>query len=233
MAEKQARALKFAEGRIKINLIQEICKMQFKDRQDAGKRLAKKLNKFKNKKDVIVLGIPRGGVEVAFYIAKLLRVQLSIVVTKKIGHPSNPELAIGAVSPGNYIVDEDYKNNKYIDNKIREMNKEIKRRYKKYTNGKLPTLKNKTVIIVDDGLATGYTMLAAIKYARSKNLKKLIVAFPVSAQDSFEKVKRVADKVICLHTPIFFGAVGSFYQTFAQLEDEEVKNYLKEAKKYC
>lgn len=210
-----------------------INKMQFKDRPDAGKQLAKKLNKFKNKKDVIVLGIPRGGIEVAFYIAKLLRVQLSIVVTKKIGHPFNPELAIGAVSPGNYIVDEDYrnKNNEYVHNTVREMNMEIKRRYKKYTNGKLPELKNKIVIIVDDGLATGYTMLAAIKYARSKNPKKLIVAVPVSAQDSFEKVKAIADEVICLHAPIFFGAVGSFYQEFAQLEDEEVKNYLKEAKK--
>ena len=132
------------------------------------------------------------------------------------------------------IDDEEYKNKageEYIKKTVREMNAEIKRRYKKYTNGKLPTLKNKIVIIVDDGLATGYTMLAAIKYARNKNPKKLIVAIPVAAQDSFEKVKMMADEVICLQTPIFFGAVGSFYQEFSQLEDEEVKYYLEDAGK--
>jgi len=208
--------------------------MQFKNRHDAGKQLAKELNKFKNKKDVIVLGIPRGGVEVAFNVAKLLKVPLSIIVTKKIPYPFEAEFAIGAVSPGNYIVNEEYANKAgegYIKKTVREMNREIKRRYKKYTKGKLPELENKIVIIVDDGLATGFTMLAAIKYARSKNPKKLIVAVPVSAQDSYEKVKAIADEVICLHTPIFFGAVGSFYQAFAQLEDEEVKFYLQEAKK--
>jgi len=205
--------------------------MIFKDRHEAGQKLAKKLNKFKDKKDVIVLGIPRGGVEVAFNVAKLLHVKLSIVVTKKIGHPFESEFAIGAVSPGNYIVDEGYKNKageEYIKKTVREMNKEIKRRYKKYTNEKFPELKNKTAIIVDDGLATGYTMLAAVKYARSKNPKKIIVAVPVAARDSFEKVKAIADEVICLQVPIFFSAVGSFYQEFLQLEDEEVKSYLEE-----
>jgi len=210
--------------------------MIFKDRHDAGQKLAKKLNKFKGKKDVILLGIPRGGVEVAFDIAKILKVPLSIVVTKKIGHPSEPEFAIGAVSPGHLIVDEEYKNKageEYIKKTVREMNKEIKRRYKKYTNEKFPELKNKIVVIVDDGLATGYTMLAAVKYARSKNPKKVIVAVPVAAQDSFEKVKAIADEVICLQVPIFFSAVGSFFQEFSQLEDEEVKFYLEEGKKFC
>jgi len=209
--------------------------MLFKNRHEAGKKLAEKLKKYKNKKDVIVLGIPRGGVEVAFDIAKLLKVPLSIVVTKKIGHPTESEFAIGAVSPGNYIVDEGYSKKageKYIKKTVREMNREIKRRYKTYTRGKLPQIKNKVAIVVDDGLATGYTMLAAIKYVKSKNPKKIIIAVPVSAQDSFEKVKAMVDEVICLHIPAFFGAVGSFYQDFLQLEDEEVKSYLKEAKKY-
>ena len=210
--------------------------MIFKDRHDAGKKLAEALKKYKNKKDVIVLGIPRGGVEVAFNIAKALKVPLSIIVTKKIGHPFESEFAIGAVSPGNYIVDEVYSNEAgedYIENTVKEMNAEIKRRYKEYTQGKMPQLKNKIVIIVDDGLATGYTMFAAIKYAKSKNPKKLIVAVPVAAQDSFEKVKQMADEFVCLQVPVFFSAVGSFYQDFAQLEDEEVKFYLKEGKKYC
>ena len=210
--------------------------MRFKDRHEAGQRLAEKLKEYKNKKDIIVLGIPRGGVEVAFEVAKRLKATLSIVVTKKIGHPFEAEFAIGSVSPGNYIVDEKYGDEAgkdYIKNTVREMNKEIKRRYRAYTKGKMPEIKNKIIIVVDDGLATGFTMLAAVKYARSKNPKKLIVAIPVAAQDSFEKVKEASDEIICLHIPSFFGAVGSFYQDFMQLEDEEVKSYLEESKKFC
>ena len=204
--------------------------MQFKDRHDAGKKLAATLIKYKSKKDVIVLGIPRGGVEVAFDLAKILKVPLSIVVTKKIGHPTEPEFAIGAVSPGNYIVDDEYKDKQdYIKKTVREMNQEIKRRYKEYTQGKLPELKNKIVIVVDDGLATGYTMLAAIKYVKSKGPKKLIVAVPVAAQDSYGKVKKTADEVISLQIPGFFTAVGSFYDEFTQLDDIKVKNYLEKA----
>ncbi len=209
--------------------------MMFKDRRDAGKKLAGRLMEFKGKKDVIVLGIPRGGVEVAFDVAKELKAPLSIVVTKKISHPYEPEFAIGAVSPDNYVVDESYRKDageEYISSTVKEMNKEIKRRYKEYAKGEMPELKNKIAIIVDDGLATGYTMLAAIKYVRSNNPKKVIVAVPVAAQDSYEKVKAVADEVICLRIPSFFSAVGIFYQEFEQLEDEEVKSYLEEAKKY-
>jgi len=210
--------------------------MIFKNRREAGKKLTNKLKKYKNKKEVIVLGIPRGGVEVAFEVAKILKVPLSVVVTKKIGHPFESEFAIGAVSPGNYIVDEGYgkeAKKEYIKKTVREMNKEIKRRYKEYTKGKLPQLKNKIVIVVDDGLATGYTMLAAIKYVKSKNPKKIIVAVPIAAQDSFEKVKQVVDELICLEVPGFFFAVGSLYQEFSQLEDKEVRFYLEEGKKYC
>src|SRR3989338_8968047 len=207
--------------------------MLFRNRIQAGKQLAKKLSTYRNKKDVIILGIPRGGVEVAFAVAKSLHAELSIVVTKKIGHPFNPELAIGAVSPDNYILDEDYKDREgYAKKAIKELNAEIKKRYKLYTEGKLPQLKNKIAIVVDDGLATGHTMLAAIKYIKSKSPKKVIVAVPVAAHDSYEKVKLLADKIICLQVPIFFSAVGSFYQEFEQLEDKEVKQYLEEARKF-
>jgi predicted phosphoribosyltransferase len=211
--------------------------MIFKDRHEAGQQLARELSKYKNKKDVIVLGIPRGGVEVAFNIAKTLKVPLSIVVTKKIGHPFESEFAIGAVSPGgHYSINKQYQaeaGEGYIKNTIKELTKEINRRYKEYTNEKLPKLKNKIVILVDDGLATGFTMLSAVEYAQSQNPKKIIVAIPVAAQDSFEKVKAAANEVVCLQVPVFFAAVGGFYQNFMQLEDEEVKYYLKEAKKYC
>ncbi len=211
--------------------------MIFKDRHEAGQQLARELSKYKNKKDVIVLGIPRGGVEVAFNIAKTLKVPLSIVVTKKIGHPFESEFAIGAVSPGgHYSINKQYQaeaGEGYIKNTIKELTKEINRRYKEYTNEKLPKLKNKIVILVDDGLATGFTMLSAVEYVQSQNPKKIIVAIPVAAQDSFEKVKAAANEVVCLQVPVFFAAVGGFYQNFMQLEDEEVKYYLKEAKKYC
>lgn len=208
--------------------------MIFKDRIDAGRKLAKKLSKYKNKKNTIVLGIPRGGVEIAFEVSRILKLPLDIVVTKKISHPNESEFAIGAVSPGNYIVDEfqdkELKDD-YIKKTVRELNKEIKRRYKEYTSGKMPILKDKIVIIVDDGLATGFTMMAAIKYVKSKNPKKVIVAVPVAAKDSFQKTKDLADEVICLDIPPFFTAVGTFYQDFQQLEDNEVRFYIKEAKK--
>ncbi len=207
--------------------------MLFRNRLEAGRKLAKKLANYKNKKDVIVLGIPRGGVEVAFAVAKLLHVELSIVVTKKIGHPFNPELAIGAVSPDNYIIDEDYKDKEgYAKKAIKELNAEIKKRYRKYTQGKLPQLKSKIVIVVDDGLATGHTMLAAIKYARSKKPKKLIAAVPVSSQEAYENIKKLADKIICLDIPINFFAVGNFYQEFGQLTDEDVISCLRDSKEY-
>ena len=136
------------------------------------------------------------------------------------------------MSPDNYIIDEDYRDKEgYAKKAIKELNAEIKNRYKLYTEGKLPQLKNKIAVVVDDGLATGHTMLAAIKYVKSKNPKKVIAAVPVAAQDSYEKVKSIADEVICLHVPIFFNAVGSFYQEFEQLDDEEVISYLKESKK--
>ena len=208
--------------------------MQFTNRQEAGQKLSQLLKKYKNSKDAIVLGIPRGGIEVAFEIAKELNLQLSVIVTKKIGFPSDPEFAIGAASLDSYIVNQDYKEQvgkQYIEKTITELKKAIKKRYKDYLNGKIPELKNKIVIIADDGLATGYTMFAAIKYAKSKNPKRIIVAVPVAAQDSFEKAKKEADEIYYIDIPIFFGSVGAFYQDFQQLEDKDVKYYLKEAKK--
>lgn len=211
--------------------------MQFADRHEAGKKLAEKLKKYRGRKDVIVLGIPRGGVEVAFDIAKELKIDLSVLVTKKIGYPSDPEFAIGAVGPvGHYKVSERYAadaGEEYIKKTVKELSKEISRQYKDYTGGKPPNLKDKIVILADDGLATGFTMMAAIDYAKSQKPKRVIVAVPVSAQDSFEKAKKEADEVVCLHIPMFFGSVGSFYQDFKQLEDRDVKRYLKAAKNFA
>ena len=220
---------------LKLHIKVLFTKMQFPNRHEAGKKLAEKLKKYKGKKDAIILGIPRGGVEVAFEAAKGLKVPLSVLVTKKIGYPSDPEFAIGAVGPGgHYKISEGYAaeaGQDYIKNTVKELSKEIGRRYKEYTKGKIPRLKNKIVILVDDGLATGFTMMAAVEYAKSQKPKKIIVAVPVAAQDTFEKIRKSADQAICLHMPVFFGSVGSFYRDFTQLEDEDVKSYLEAAKK--
>ena len=197
--------------------------MLFKNRIQAGKKLAEKLAEYKNKKDILVLGIPRGGIEVASAVAKELNAELSVIITKKITYPSNPEFAVGAASLGSYVIDEDYKHaEKTLKEDIKKLMSEIKSRYKKYTNGKIPILKGKTIIIADDGFATGHTMLAAIKYARSKKPKKIIAAVPVSSQEAYESVKKLADKIVCLDIPINFFAVGNFYQEFGQLSDEDV-----------
>ena len=206
--------------------------MLFKNRYSAGKLLAEKLSSYKNKKDILVLGIPRGGIEVASAVAKELNAELSVIITKKITYPTNPEFAVGAASLDSYVIDETYKHaEKTLKEDIKKLMSEIKSRYKKYTNGKIPVLRGKTIVIADDGLATGHTMLAAIKYARSKKPKKLIAAVPVSSQEAYEAIKKLADKIVCLDIPINFFAVGNFYQEFGQLTDEDVISYLKESKK--
>ncbi len=210
--------------------------MRFKDRHDAGKKLAKELKKYKNKKNVIVLAIPRGGVEVGYGVSKFLNVPLDIIVTKKIGLPGDAEFAIGSVGPDKKImVDEEtlktYNVSKgYIDNQLREIGKEIARRYKVY-KGKyeLHDLENNIVILIDDGVATGFTTKAAINYIKSQAPKKIILAVPVAPADFAESIKAEVDEFVCLHSTSFFFSISGFYESFPQLSDDEVKNYLKEA----
>ncbi len=208
--------------------------MHFKDRHEAGIKLAEQLKKYKNNKDVIVLAIPRGGVEVGYELAKSLNVELDIVVTKKIGLPGDEEFAIGSVGPNKkvmlnestreiYNVPEDY-----INETTREIGKEIERRYKAY-RGKyeLPNLKNKVIILTDDGIATGFTTRVAINYIKSQKPKKIILAVPVAPADFKKEIKKDIDEFICLHSTNLFFSISQFYDYFPQLEDEEVKNYLK------
>ena len=209
--------------------------MHFKDRHEAGIKLAGELKKYKNNKDAIVLAIPRGGVEVGYEIARILNIKLDIVVTKKIGLPDDDEFAIGSIGPDKkimlneetiriYNVHEDY-----IREKAREIGKEIERRYKAY-KGKyqLQNLKNKIVILTDDGIATGFTAKAAIDYIKSQKPKKLILAVPVAPSDFADEIKKEV-KFACLHSTNLFFSISQFYDSFPQLEDEEVKNYLKNA----
>jgi len=208
--------------------------MHFKDRHEAGLKLAKQLKKYKDNKDAIVLSIPRGGVEVGYEIAKALNAKLDILVTKKIGLPGNDEFAIGSIGPNKEVmIDEEtvriYNVSKeYIKDKTREMGKEIERRYKAY-KGKyeLPNLKNKIVILTDDGVATGFTTKAAISYIKSQDPRKIILAVPVAPSDFADKAKKEIDEFVCFYSTSLFFSISQFYDSFPQLTDEEVKGYLR------
>lgn len=212
--------------------------MVFKNRQDAGKKLAKELKSFKNQENTILLALPRGGVVVAFVIAQELNLPLDLVVPRKIGAPNHEEYAIGAITEtGQGIFDQAAieslnVSRAYLDDKVKTEKKEAQRRLKTYRQDRPPlNLDGKTVIIIDDGIATGLTMQAAIESVKQKKAKKIIVAVPVSAQDSLSKIKKQADQVICLDTPLFFGAVGAFYENFEQTKDQEVIDLMTQAKK--
>lgn len=213
--------------------------MIYKNRQQAGQKLAEKLNEFKGQKDTIILALPRGGVVTAFEIAKELNLPLDLVVPRKIGAPENEEYAIGAITEtGEGIFNQEAIDSlripkSYLDNKIVEEKKEAQRRLKKYRQDRPPlNLENKIVIIIDDGIATGLTMQAAIKSVKEKKARKIIVAVPVSAKDSIIAIEKEVDKIICLQAPIFFGAVGAFYENFGQTTDEEVIELMKESENF-
>ena len=203
--------------------------MLFCDRVDAGRQLAGSLKQYANNADVIVLGLPRGGVVTAAVVAKALNLPLDIIVPRKIGAPMNEELAIGAMAEdGEVMLDEKLVRvlgvrEEYIDKAVFKERAEAERRLRVYRGLHPPlTLQNKTAIIVDDGIATGATMRAAIASAKAKGAKRVIVAAPVIAPDTLLKLQREADEVIYLDAPAYFAAVGQFYEKFEQTTDEEV-----------
>lgn len=202
----------------------------FKDRQSAGKLLAKKLKKVQSD---LVLGIPRGGVVVAAEIAKIFKLPLDVIVTRKIGAPMQPELALGAVDPdGETIWEEQLLSDLglkplSLGETVENEWKELKRREDLYRAGKEQLeLRGKTVILTDDGIATGSTILAAINFLRRHKAKNIILAVPVASKESAEKLTAVADELVILETPQYFQAVGQFYQTFLPVSDEEVVQLL-------
>ncbi|MBI3671443.1 phosphoribosyltransferase [Candidatus Azambacteria bacterium] len=212
--------------------------MIFKDRKEAGEKLAEKLRNYANKKDTVVLGLPRGGVVVAFEAAQKLNLPLDILVPRKIGLPQDPEMAIGAIAEGfdgifnNEIIKELNISKEEIKNEVKKEKEEMARRLKLYRGEKPPLdLKGKTAIIVDDGIATGYTMLASIFSAKAKGAKKVIVAAPVIALDTIGKIKKESDELVYLDAPEIFWSVGMFYEDFPQIEDNEVMRLLKIAYK--
>lgn len=208
----------------------------FTDRIDAGKRLALVLKDFSGKKG-IVLAIPRGGVVVGYEIAKVINLPLDVIIPRKIGAPDNPELAIGAVAEdGRAILDNHLiaylgVSKEYIKEETERQKKEIERRLKLYRqNTSYPNLKGLDVIVVDDGIATGSTMKAALASVKNRGAASVTVAVPVGPPSTIEELNEIADRVVCLYTPEYFQAIGEFYSNFSQTEDEEVIKLLRESK---
>ncbi|MBI5077983.1 MAG: phosphoribosyl transferase [Candidatus Yonathbacteria bacterium] len=197
----------------------------FKNRTEAGKKLAALLVNYKGS-NAIVLALPRGGVVIGKEIARELNLPLDIIVTRKIGAPGNDEYAIGAIDIlGNGVFgtgEKELVDKKWLENKITAEKKEAERRWVAYRTGRGSLdLKGKTVIIVDDGIATGLTMQAAALYAKQIGAEKIVVAIPVASSESVRNIKNMAE-VRVLETPLFFSAVGEWYEDFPQVSDQEV-----------
>ncbi len=196
----------------------------FKDRIDAGTQLKEKLLKFKDE-NMVVLAIPRGGLPIGAIVAKALMTPLDVALTKKIGHPNNKEYAIGAVSLEDTVLTEAKGVTKgYINEETIRIRKKLQQRHNQYYKKRSPqSIKDKTVIIVDDGIATGNTLLATIELVSKQNPKKIIVAIPVAPSSAIKKLENTekVDEVICLRVPYNFQAVGQFYTIFNQVSDEE------------
>lgn len=206
----------------------------FRDRTDAGKRLAKGLMKYAGKPDVIVLALPRGGVPVGFQVARALGIPLDILLVRKLGVPDQEELAMGAIASGGIrVLNQDIIRlldipEAEIEASAAREQKEIERREHAYRGDRpKPEIRGCTIIIVDDGLATGATMRAAVRALRVQSPSKIIVAVPTGAPDTCEELQKEADDVVCLTKPYPFFSIGSWYHDFSQTTDEEVKSILR------
>lgn len=211
--------------------------LRFRDRYEAGRLLAQELQGYAGRADVLVLALPRGGVPVGYEVARELRVPLDVLVVRKLGVPFQPELAMGAVASGGVRV--------LNDTLVRELNiepsaieqattealREVERREKAYRGGgAMPDLKGKTVLLVDDGLATGATMRAGVEVVRKLGASKVVVAVPVAPAETLEDFRPISDDVCCLSTPESFYAIGLWYVDFPQLTDLEVQDLLRQSR---
>jgi len=206
--------------------------MPFRDREQAGRALAAAMKELTGD-EVVVLAIPRGGAVVGSEVARGLGAQLDVIVTRKIGAPGEPEYALGAVTQtGEVILDETAVEvlrvpEEYLDREAARQWDEVKDRMRRFRGARpLPSLKGKVVVLVDDGIATGSTMFAALKYVKMQAPKSLVVAIPVGPTETIAKLAPEVDRVVCLETPEPFFAIGQFYSDFKQVEDDEVRRIL-------
>ena len=207
--------------------------IKFRNRTEAGKMLAEKLTAYPHQKDLLVLALPRGGVPVAFEVAKELNAPLDICIARKLGVPNHKELAMGAIASGGIgILNYDVINTLGIDEETikvvaSEELKELQRRDRVYRGDAAPIdIKNKTIILIDDGIATGSTIRAAITVIKQQQPAKLIVAVPVAPASTYTELKSEVDEIVCLETPEPMSAIGLWYEDFSQTTDEEVRQLL-------
>jgi putative phosphoribosyl transferase len=222
---------------MKATFLRGVLMRIFRDRTEAGKALGQRLSAHARRHDVIVLGLPRGGVPVALEVARMLEVKLDVLVVRKLGAPGHPELAIGAIASGGSRVF----NSDLIDalgisqSEVLHIEAlecaELERRVAAYRGeGLFPDLRDQVVILVDDGLATGATMRAAIATVKTQRPKKLIVAVPVAPEDTVKALRLEVDEVVCLESAKHFYAVALAYEHFGQVSDEEVQSALLQAR---
>ena len=207
---------------------------RFLDRRDAGRELAGQLSTYANKPGVLVLALPRGGVPVAYEVATALKAPMDLFLVRKLGTPGHRELAMGAIASGGIRVLNDDVVQWYripqpaIEAVAREEGQELERREREYRgNRPAPDLENRIVILVDDGLATGSTMRAAVQAVKARHPARVIVAVPVGARQTCAELARIADEVVCAMMPELFSAVGEWYDDFSQTTDEEVRELLR------
>lgn len=208
----------------------------FPNRAEAGRFLATKLSKYAGRADVVVLGLPRGGVPVAYEVAQSLRVPLDVFIVRKLGVPGFEELAAGAIASGGVrVLNPEVVNalpnaDEIIDAVTERETAELERREQEYRDGRpAPEIPGKIVILIDDGLATGATMRAAVKALRQRGAAEIVVAVPVGPPDTCREFEDVADEIVCASAPESFHAVGQYYEDFSQTSDEEVRDLLAKA----
>jgi putative phosphoribosyl transferase len=209
--------------------------VRFEDRAEAGRALAEALEGLAGQ-DVVLLAIPRGGVEVAAEISRARGWPLDLVIPRKIGAPGNPELGLGAIAPGVRLLDERMLRalgvtREYLDREVAEQEEEIRRRAEAYRGGRPPTeIRGRVAVVVDDGVATGGTAAAALRWARSQGAARVVLAVPVAPREAVRRLAGECDEVVCLDTPEPFMAVGQWYLSFPQTSDDQVISLLDEAR---
>lgn len=216
-------------------MLQNDPQQPYEDRREAGQLLAGRLKHFKGRTDVVVLALPRGGVPVAHEVARALDVPLDVFLVRKLGVPGHRELAMGAIASGGVRVLNEEVVAMFglpagiIDAVAREEQAELERRERAYRDGRAPVaLRGRIVVLIDDGLATGSTMKAAVQAVRAHDPARIVVAVPVGSPETCREFADVADEIVCARAPAYFAAVGQWYRDFAQTSDEEVRELLGE-----
>ena len=207
----------------------------FVDRAGAGRQLATLLGEYRQKTNVVVLALPRGGVPVGFEIAQSLGAPLDVLVVRKLGAPGQPELALGAIASGGILVINEgalrwFRDSPAFEDEVAAERAELHRRERVYRDDRpAQAVKDRTVVLVDDGAATGSSMQAAVRAVRKLGAREIIVALPVASDSACDKLREEADQVVCIRIPAFFAAVGQWYENFDQTSDAEVRDLLARA----